>query len=218
MNTPSGGGPSDDGGVEILDSGLGGDGGDGAGATDAGGQGATDAGGQSATDAGGGPGGGGPGGGGGGFPLADGGFPLPDGGGLSEYQGEPEPGVLCGEELDACAAGAACCVTLSFTSFSFVGACSASDDQVCPAGEFVIGCDDPTVDCSEGQVCCLTGVASFTPNATCTDAATCDAEATGGDRVCTSASDCANGDVCCGLAGFTLPIDVGVCQPSCEGI
>lgn len=154
-----------------------------------------------------------------GFTLPDGGLSLPDGGSFDTYQGEAEEGVRCGDPLETCAAGEACCLSLNFQTFSLVGACGAVSDGQCTGGdftgnEFVVGCDGRE-DCATGEVCCITGLSAFSPRATCTEAATCDDPASGGDRACTDTSECSAGLTCCGISGFSLPADVGVCQAQC---
>lgn len=201
-----------EGGVEILDAGLlpptdPTDGGAGGGATDDAGGGGSDA---------------GPGpqpGGDGGFSLPDGGLTLPDGGGFDTYRGEAEEGVRCGDPIETCASGEACCLRVNFQSFSLEGACGAVSDGQCTGGdftgnEFVVGCDGRE-DCETGQVCCITGLNAFSPRASCTDAPTCDDPTSGGDRACTDTSECSEGLVCCGISGFSLPADVGVCRAQC---
>lgn len=205
----TGGGPSDDGGVQILDSGNGNPVGDG------GNEPGDDAGTPPGDDAGTPPGGdaGTPPGGDGGFTFPDGGFSFD--GGLAAYEGQPEPGVRCGETLDACAEGAACCLSVNFMTFAFEGQCSATNDNQCEANNFVATCDGRE-DCGNGDVCCLVGLDNFQPDASCMTAAACDDMNTGGSRVCTNSSECTGGQVCCGLDGLTLPVDMGVCRDSCQ--
>lgn len=209
MPVPEESGPADDGGVEILDSGLPNPNTpdastepvvDGGSETDAGR--VIDAGQPPAND------------GGFVFPSLDGGLSLPDGGGFGDYQGETEPGVRCGDDLDVCPLEGACCLSFDFTSFSFVNECAADRESTCRAGTYSVGCDDRE-DCATGQVCCMTGLDQLQPNAACVEAATCDAPS-GGDRVCVSEADCTNGEVCCGVTGLSLPVDIGVCRAVCE--
>lgn len=203
---PQNTGPVDDGGVEVLDSGL-----PGPQAPDAGAEGAPDGGAGAGTqvDA-------GTSGNGGGVvvPGLDGGLGLPDGGGFGNYQGEAEQGVRCGDDLEVCALEGACCLTFEFASFGFTEQCAADRESTCPDSSFTVGCDGRE-DCPAGQVCCMTGLDMLRPNASCMEVATCDAPS-GGDRVCVSESDCSNGEVCCGVTGLSLPVDLGVCRSVCQ--
>lgn len=190
-------GPSDDGGVQILDSGLvdDADGGvpDG-GVPDGGGTGQRD----------------------GGFSFSDGGFVFD--GGFGAYIGEPERGVRCGEGAppDPCAEGAACCLTIqSWFPFEIEATCSEALDGTCPEeANFTAACDG-NEDC-EGGICCIIGLEDLQPNTMCLSEAECDAPEAGGDRVCVDHSECPDGQLCCGIEGVTLPVDMGVCRDGCE--
>ena len=210
---PGTGGPSDDGGVQIRDSGNGGN--------------ASADGGAPSGDAGSNPGGGGtpdggngggnnPGSpdGGGSFSFPDGGFSLPDAG-LSSYMGSPEPGVKCGEALETCDVGAACCLKFSLSPFGFSGQCSLTNDDQCEDGERVAACDGPE-ECTgiNDGVCCVVGLNDFQPTTTCMTATECDDVDMGGSRVCTGDVDCPLDQLCCGVT-LSLPIDMGVCRSSC---
>lgn len=158
------------------------------------------------------------------IPNLDGGLPNLDGG-LVEYEGEAEEGVRCGDNLAPCQAGAPCCVALE--GFNLTGACGevpqGGDPQQCDA--FTIGCDDREEDCSGDDVCCFVLEVAFplTLNSTCMPAAQCaaidtDPEQPSAAETCLTSSDCGEGAQCCGVdvPGFAFPIDLGVCQESCD--
>ncbi len=158
------------------------------------------------------------------IPPLDGGFPNVDGG-LVEYEGEAEVGVRCGENLEACQQGAPCCVALE--GFNLTGACGevpqGGAPQQCEA--FTIGCDDREEDCSGDDVCCFVLEVAFplTLNSTCMPAAQCaaidaDPEQPSAAETCLTSSDCGEGNQCCGVdvPGFAFPIDLGVCQQTCD--
>ncbi len=158
------------------------------------------------------------------IPPLDGGLPLIDGG-LVEYEGEAEVGVRCGETLEACPAGAPCCVALE--GFSLSGQCgevpAEGAPQTCDA--FTIGCDDRQEDCTDDNVCCfiLEVAVPLVLGAGCMPAAQCAAINAAPDQpsaaeTCLASSDCGEGQLCCGVdvPGFAFPLDLGVCQPTCD--
>jgi hypothetical protein len=144
--------------------------------------------------------------------------------GPQTYAGDAETGVRCGDSLDPCAAGVACCLDIDFTGVS--AACSMVDagplsdagsvDQ-CPA-ETPIGCDGDE-DCGGGTPTCCYQVAAITPSTACVAEASC-VSGSGITRaaVCLSSADCDNLEVCCGinLSGVSVPVDFGVCQDRCD--
>ena len=160
--------------------------------------------------------------------VADGGFEFD--GGFVEYVGEPEDGVRCGEELNACGTPQLCCVAVTSLTPTFEATCSDYNEtdagpDTCTAGhEFPFQCDDAQNDCAEGSICCMHSefdFGAFPPvtdfSSRCLPENECLPE-NDDFEICTTSAECNNGWVCCGVepGGFTLPIDFGVCQESCE--
>jgi len=130
-----------------------------------------------------------------------------------EYEGEAEEGTLCGDAT--CDVGVACCINLDITTFELRGECSTqADPMLCEDAQAQANCDG-SEDCNASTLCCLSG--DFTNlELMCLEQSACDALE--GDKVCINSNECENGQVCCGLdTGVSVPVDLGVCQDSCEG-
>jgi hypothetical protein len=179
----------DAGGIMLMDSGGGTDGG--GGGTDGGG-GGTDGGGGG-TDS--------------GVVGDDGGIVLMDGGGSTDGGGTV--GIACmGMTCDATTEQ--CCVTMS--SGGAMGACIARDATCMGA---VADCDGPE-DCSGGDVCCAR-VGLGGASTTCEAAAMCTPGSFGPFELCHAPADCTDDmDMCCPVMRFGF--SGAYCGAMCAGV
>lgn len=119
--------------------------------------------------------------------------------GFVEYDGGQEPGVICGEST--CDETQLCCA-------GFSSACNPAD-QACGLFTIAVPCDGPE-DCTDSDVCCLTGTSAQDYQVSCTDEGTCQST---GTKICTVSEECPDGQICCSAETFqSLGMEIGWCK------
>lgn len=124
-----------------------------------------------------------------------------DAGPTGAYTGEPEEGVVCGDQT--CTEQEVCCAS--------IGQSPSCEDSCSGATTGELACDGPE-DCpAEGEVCCVTRLIP-PPATSCEEASVCDDD---DQRACNEDADCPAGELCCPTP-FTT-VDMGVCATTCFG-